>query len=181
MKPETSLNPNVVIRRGSPDDADLLAQLGSLTFSETFAIDNTAQNMSDYLASAFNPDQQAAELSDPECLFQIAEIDGVALGYAMLRSGNVLHEVTGSKAIELVRLYVSRDAIGSGVGAALMRACIDDAQSRGYETLWLGVWEHNTRAQAFYRRWNFHEIGTHVFHLGDDAQTDLLMQRSITG
>jgi ribosomal protein S18 acetylase RimI-like enzyme len=66
------------------------------------------------------------------------------------------------------------------VGAALMQACIDEARRRGHKTLWLGVWEHNPRAQAFYRKWNFVEIGTHVFHLGNDPQTDLLMQRTIS-
>ena len=69
--------------------------------------------------------------------------------------------------------------IGSGVGAALMWACIDAAQLRGHRTLWLGVWEHNLRAQEFYRKWNFQEVGTHVFQLGEDPQTDLLMQRKI--
>lgn len=97
----------------------------------------------------------------------------------MLRSGNVLESVTGDKPIEVVRLYVSQASLGSGVGAALMQACIDEARRRGYKTLWLGVWEHNARAQAFYRKWNFTEIGTHIFQLGDDPQTDILMQRSV--
>jgi ribosomal protein S18 acetylase RimI-like enzyme len=98
----------------------------------------------------------------------------------MLRSGNVLPEVTGGNPIELVRLYVSRESLGSGVGAALMQACISESNRQGYRTLWLGVWEHNHRAQAFYRKWNFHEVGTHVFQLGEDPQTDILMQRSIS-
>jgi ribosomal protein S18 acetylase RimI-like enzyme len=97
----------------------------------------------------------------------------------MLRSGDVEDGVNGEKPIELVRLYVSRDSLGSGLGAALMQACIGEARRRGHQTLWLGVWEHNTRARAFYRRWNFREVGTHVFQLGDDPQTDILMQRSI--
>ena len=92
----------------------------------------------------------------------------------------MLHGVTGDRPIELVRLYVSRESPGSGVGAALMQACIGEAKPRGHETLWLGVWEHNHRAQAFYRKWNLHEVETHVFQLGDDPQTDILMQRSIS-
>ena len=93
---------------------------------------------------------------------------------------DLLDGVIGEKPIELVRLYVSRESLGSGVGAALMQACIREAKQRGYETLWLGVWEHNHRAQAFYRKWNFIEVGKHMFQLGDDAQTDILMQRSIS-
>jgi ribosomal protein S18 acetylase RimI-like enzyme len=183
MKPEAGFKPNLIIRRGQAEDAQLLAELGARTFSETFAPDNTADDMAAYLASAFNPEQQAAELADARATFLIAETgetNKVALGYAMIRSGDVPREVTGDKAIELVRLYVSRESLGSGVGAALMQACIDEAQQQGYETLWLGVWENNFLAQAFYRKWNFHEIGTHVFQLGDDPQTDLLMQRSIS-
>jgi diamine N-acetyltransferase len=180
MTPKTSFRAKPSIRRAKLRDARLLAELGARTFSDTFAADNTPENMSDYLASAFNPEQQAAELADPQCLFQIAETDGVAVGYSMLRFGNVLPEVAGGRPIELVRLYVSQDSLGSGVGAALMEACIAEAKQRGYQTLWLGVWENNQRARAFYRRWNFHEVGTHVFQLGDDPQTDILMQRSIS-
>jgi ribosomal protein S18 acetylase RimI-like enzyme len=171
---------NLIVRRGKTDDAGLLAELGARTFFETFAADNTPEDMAAYLAVAFSPAQQAAELADPHGLFLIAEANGTTVGYAMIRSGNVPEAVTGDRAIELVRLYVSRESLGSGVGAALMQACIGEAKQRGYETLWLGVWEHNARAQAFYRKWNFHEVGTHVFKVGDDPQTDLLMQRSIS-
>ena len=167
------------IRGGCADDAALLSELGERTFSETFAADNSPENMSAYLTVAFNPEQQAAELADQNSSFRIAEANGVAVGYAMLRSGNVPEAVTGKKPIELVRLYVSRESLGSGVGAALMQACIADARQAGYDTIWLGVWEHNTRAQAFYRKWNFDKVGTHVFQLGDDLQTDFLMQRSV--
>ena len=98
----------------------------------------------------------------------------------MIRCGDLPPEVSDNKPIELVRLYVLQESLGRGAGAALMQACIYEAKQRGYETLWLGVWEHNDRAQAFYRKWNFHQVGTHVFQLGDDPQTDILMQRSIS-
>ncbi len=173
-------SPNLNIRRAKVDDAGLLAELGARTFSETFAADNNPADMAAYLASAFSEAQQAAELADPHSVFLIAENIGVAVGYAMLRSGTVLDSVTDNKPIELVRLYVSSDHLGRGVGAALMRVCINEARRHGHQTLWLGVWEHNDRAQAFYRKWNFHEVGTHIFELGDDAQTDILMERKIS-
>jgi len=180
MRPETGFYPNLTIRSGKAEDARLLAELGARTFSETFAVDNTPEDMAAYLPSAFSPAQQAAELADPHCLFQIAETNGVAVGYSMLRSENPPAGVNGEKPIELVRLYVSRESLGSGVGAALMQACLGEARQRSYKTLWLGVWENNQRAQAFYRKWNFIEVGTHLFQLGDDLQTDILMQRSIS-
>lgn len=179
IAPEWS-NSNLIIRRAKMDDAGLLAELGARTFSETFAADNSPADMAAYLASSFSEAQQAAELADPHSTFHIAETDRVAVGYAMLRSGSALDSVTDDEPIELVRLYVSRECLGRGVGAALMRVCVSEASRRGHRTLWLGVWEHNHRAQAFYRKWNFHEVGTHIFQLGEDAQTDILMERSIS-
>jgi diamine N-acetyltransferase len=173
-------HPNVIIRPAQAIDADLLAELGARTFAETFAADNTPENMGTYLASAFNRSQQAAELADSQTTFLVAEQDGTAVGYAMLRAGSELDDVTGNNPIELVRLYVSSACLGSGVGAALMHACISEAEQRGHETIWLGVWERNHRAQSFYRKWYFREVGTHIFQLGDDPQTDLIMQRSIS-
>jgi ribosomal protein S18 acetylase RimI-like enzyme len=168
-----------LIRHATVDDSSLLAELGASTFYETFAIDNSEENMSAYIAEAFNEEKQTAELSDNDCLVLFAETDGVACGYSMIWTGPVPDEVHGENPIELVRLYVARDVIGTGVGAALMRASIDEAARRGFKTIWLGVWENNHRAQTFYRKWGFKTVGTHVFQLGDDAQTDFVMQRSI--
>lgn len=168
------------IRRGVLQDAGLLSELGARTFFETFAAENTHENMAAYLSRSFSPEQQAAELADPSCLFQIAELNGVPVGYSLLRSHDELPNIRAKNPIELVRLYVSRESLGSGVGAALMQAAINEARQEGYETLWLGVWEHNHRARAFYRKWNFQEVGTHLFQLGDDRQTDILMLRSLS-
>ena len=79
----------------------------------------------------------------------------------------------------MVRLYVAQEWLGRGVGEALMRACLDEAQRKGCKTIWLGVWERNIRAQAFYRKWNFQAVGEHVFQLGSDPQRDILMERSL--
>lgn len=171
--------PETLIRLGTPSDAELLSELGARTFVEAFAADNSEENMSAYLAAAFTTTQQEIELCDPNRTTFIAEVDGLAVGYAMLRSGEVPIEVTGESPIELVRLYVLQDCIGSGVGASLMKASLEEAARLGFKTIWLGVWENNLRAQAFYRKWQFTKVGTHVFQLGDDAQTDLLMQRPI--
>ena len=76
-------------------------------------------------------------------------------------------------------MYAFREWHGRGIGEALMRACLDEARTAGYETIWLGVWEKNARALAFYRKWDFRAVGEHVFQLGSDAQTDILMERAI--
>src|SRR5262245_15086542 len=169
----------VTLRRAGPADANLLAELGARTFRETFASDNTDEDMASYLASNFNPVQMTAQLAETASTFLIAEVDGIAAGYAKLHAGEPTEGIQGAKPIELVRLYVSREWLGRGIGEALMRACLDEAREAGYETLWLGVWEKNARAQAFYRKWDFRAVGEHVFQLGSDPQTDILMQRPI--
>jgi diamine N-acetyltransferase len=168
------------IRRADAEDAGLLADLGARTFSDAFAADNKPEDMAAYLAAAFSPAQQAAELADPRATFLIAEIERRAVGYAALRADDGPACVTGARPIELVRLYVAQEWLGRGVGAALMRECVGVARASGHQTMWLGVWEHNRRAQAFYRKWGFQIVGEHTFQLGTDPQTDLLMERALT-
>ena len=169
--------PGLTIRRGAVEDAVLLSELGARTFSETFAADNTPADLAAYLATNFNVEQQTAELEDPASTFLIAEVDGRAAGYAKLHDGKPEKCVEGTNPIELVRLYVLREWLGRGIGEQLMRACLDEARRAGHETIWLGVWERNGRAHAFYRKWNFRPVGEHVFQLGSDLQRDILMER----
>jgi diamine N-acetyltransferase len=171
--------PDVTIRRANSADASLLAELGARTFSETFSGDNTHADMAAYLASSFNLARQTVELADPASTFLIAEVGGAATGYAQLHAGQPAEGIEGAKPVELVRLYVSREWLGLGVGMALMRACVNEAQQAGHATIWLGVWEENRRAQSFYRKWNFRAIGEHVFQLGSDPQRDILMERAL--
>jgi GNAT superfamily N-acetyltransferase len=171
---------SAVIRHAESDDAGLLAELGARLFAETFAAYNTPEDMAAYLAASFGQAQQTAELSDPRATFLIAEIDGVAVGYAKLYPGATPDRGADEKPIELVRLYASQEWLGRGVGGALMQACIDEVRQEGFRTLWLGVWEHNNRARAFYRKWKFREVGEHIFRLGDDSQTDILMALDIS-
>jgi diamine N-acetyltransferase len=169
----------LIIRRGTVEDAALLSDLGARTFSDTFAADNSAEDMAAYMATAFSVAQQKAEVEDPGSIFLIAEVDGRAAGYAKLHDGESEQGVEGANPIELVRLYVSREWLGRGLGEQLMRACIDEAHGAGHDIIWLGVWEQNARAQAFYRKWNFQTVGEHTFQLGSDQQRDLLMQRTL--
>ena len=172
-------NSTLYIRRARIEDAHLLAELGAQTFAETFTEDNTPEDMTAYLSASFSLEKLTAELTDPLSIFFIAEVGGHAAGYAKIHSGEALDGVEGQKPIELVRLYVSRKWLGHGVGQALMQRCIDEAREMGFQTIWLGVWEHNNRALAFYRKWDFREVGEHIFQLGSDSQRDILMQRAI--
>jgi diamine N-acetyltransferase len=167
------------IRYGRAEDNVLLADLGARTFFDAFAADNKAENMAAYIASAFYPSKQAEELADPKSVFLIAEIAGNAVGYARLLAGEAPAGVGGIRPIEMVRIYAEQSWIGHGIGSALMQACLDEARQRGHDILWLGVWEHNPRAIAFYHKWGFAEAGTQTFQLGDELQNDLLMKRDL--
>ena len=171
--------PGLTIRRGTLGDAGLLSELGARTFSETFAADNTPEDLAAYIDTSFSVAQVTRELEDHASTFLIAEVDGHAAGYAKLHDGKPEKGVEGANPIELVRLYVSREWLGRGIGEQLMRACVDEAQQTGHDTIWLGVWERNERAQAFYRKWNFRTVGEHMFRLGSDLQRDLLMERAL--
>lgn len=169
----------ITIRHATPTDAILLAEIGVETFSDTFAAQNTPENMAAYLAASFSPEIQAAELAEAGSVFLIAEREGEAVGYARLKGGSTEIGVTGSYPVELVRIYTRTQWLGQGFGAGLMQACITEAARIGGDVLWLGVWERNPRAIRFYQKWGFVRVGTHVFQMGDDPQTDWIMVRDL--
>ncbi len=174
------MSESIHIRRGTVEDVEVLADLGERTFRETFASQNTPADMKAYVERSFAPAKIRGELEDPASIFLLAygAVDRSPIGYAGMRAGPPAQAATGPRPIELRRLYVRRDALGKGIGAALMGACLEEAAVGGYETVWLGVWEHNLRAIAFYRRWGFETVGSQTFLLGSDEQTDLIMVRS---
>lgn len=172
----TSPQPKLLLRKAAVSDTALLAELGARTFSAAFAKDNTPEDMADYLASNFNHVRMAEELADADSTFFIAEAEQVAAGYAKIKNGKAPSCVTNNQTIELVRLYILPEYFGKGVGEALLRACFAEAKQLGYQTIWLGVWENNRRAQAFYRKFGFKDVGEHIFQLGSDAQTDKIME-----
>jgi ribosomal protein S18 acetylase RimI-like enzyme len=167
------------LRRGEPRDAAMLAELGARTFSDTFLAANRPEDIAAFLAATYGTAQQSAELADARNVFLVAEIDGVAVGFAKLHRGTAPSCVEGESPIQIDRLYVTREQLGRGVGEALMGRCIEEARSARHRTMWLGVWERNARAQSFYRRWGFRIVGEHVFVLGSDPQNDLLMAREL--
>src|SRR6185436_12207150 len=152
----------IIFRRAQPADAERLAEFAARSYYETFWSTNTPQNMHAYLCSAFTPPQLEAELCDSRAKFFLAETDGCLVGYAKLFSGDVPECVGGAAPIELVRFYVDSGWHGSGLAAALMEECLAEAKRDGFGTMYLGVWEHNLRAQAFYRKWNFERVGQHI-------------------
>jgi len=168
------------IRYGTIDDAKMLAEFGANAFYDSFAKDNTEENIRLFLESKYSTELQRKELSDPNVLFLIAEIEDEMIGYAKINLNSRDHSVQGEKSIEIERVYAAKEFIGKGVGKELMLACIDEAKKRDCDSIWLGVWEKNPRAIEFYKKWGFNEIGTHVFNLGNDPQKDYIMELRLT-
>ncbi len=178
MTPDAT--PPVTTRRAEPVDAALLASLAASTFRDTFGADNTAADMEEYTSASFGDTIQRAELHDVRHTVFLAERAGEAVGYAMLREGAAPEVVGDADSIEIARLYSAKGHVGTGIGATLMRRCLEESAARGRRTIWLGVWEHNAQAIAFYRRWGFAEVGTTTFLLGTDSQTDRVMTRRVS-
>lgn len=169
------------IRYGKIEDAQKLAPLAIKIFNHTFAANplNKPEDMKEYIAKAFGLEQTERELADENSIFFIAENEGEMIGYAKLQKHSGEDCVADKNPIELQRLYVAREFHGSGIAAEIMRRCFEEAQQQNFQTIWLGVWEYNFRAQKFYEKLGFKAVGEHIFMLGRDAQTDLVMEKKL--
>lgn len=169
------------IQRGTADDAATLAEFAARTFSDTFAADNRPEDLAAHLAASFGEAQQTAELADPDVITLLARRAGDLVAYAQLRRNVAPACVAQPDAVELRRFYVDRAAHGSGVAAELMAWVHTVARDFGARYLWLGVWERNARAIAFYKKAGFVQVGSHDFFVGTDRQTDHVMVAPIAG
>jgi len=167
--------PDLAIRRATPADVDAFSAFGRRVAIETFATQNDPSDFAMYLAATFGPAQQSAEIADPAGAVLLAEAAGELAGYVYVRAVPAPECVEGRQPVEIARLYVAAAWHGRGVARALMAAAATEARRRGGHTLWLGVWERNPRAIAFYTKCGFRDVGSHVFMIGTDAQTDRLM------
>ena len=169
------------IRRASDADADALAPLAAQIFHDTFAGNplNAPDDMTAYMNEFLSVAAFERELNDADAIFYLAETAGKIIGYAKLQENTTEECVTEPHAIELQRLYVHRDFHGAGIARTLMDECFAYAAHKNYRAMWLGVWEFNHRAQSFYAKLGFRQIGTHVFQLGADAQTDWVMEKKL--
>jgi GNAT superfamily N-acetyltransferase len=167
---------SATIRPAHRTDAQRLSAFARRTFDETFSDQNTPEDMSLYLSSAFSDARQLAELDDPDTTTLVMEHETRLIAYAQLHVGDPPSCVPDQRAIELVRFYVDRTHHGRGVAQTLMEATLAAANGRA-KTMWLGVWERNARAIAFYSKWRFVDVGSHTFMLGTDRQLDRIMWR----
>jgi ribosomal protein S18 acetylase RimI-like enzyme len=167
---------NININKVSPGDIGPLQKIGRQTFSETFSAVNTEENMNKYLDEGFSLEKLRAELSNPGSEFYFAELEGGIIGYLKLNFGQSQTEIRDDKAVEIERIYVLGEYHGRKVGQLLYGKAIEIAGEKNANYVWLGVWDQNSRAIAFYRKNGFVEFDKHIFKLGDDEQTDIMMK-----
>lgn len=172
----------ITIAKRTAEAAAQLAAIGRQTFHDTFAATNTAADMAAYLDATFGPEKQLAELQQPDSMFLLARMQQQVVGYAKLLLNSQLGQLPDKapeKRLEIERLYVQDEWIGTGLGATLMRRALEEAREQKCRAVVLGVWEKNVRALEFYQRFGFRVVGEHEFVLGADVQNDLIMRKGL--
>lgn len=149
----------ITIRLATPADTELLADLGTRTLRDTFGPDKT-EAQAGYLALAFSPSVKSGALTDPHAAFLIAEVAGSAVAYAKVRFGYAPDFVSGAAPLEIARIYADAPWVGRGVGKALMESCLNMAEDKRCDVVWLDVWDKNHRAISFYEKWGFSTVGS---------------------
>lgn len=167
---------NIFIGKVAAEDVEKLQYIGRLTFSETFGNLNSEENMNKYLEEGFSTEKLLSELNDENSAFYFAENGSEVIGYLKLNFGASQTELKDSKALEIERIYVVKEFHGHKVGQLLYDKAIEVAKEKKVQYIWLGVWEENARAISFYRRNGFVEFDKHIFRLGDEEQTDIMMR-----
>lgn len=171
---------NIEIKKATLTEIDQLQQIGRQTFYETFASGNTKENMQKYLDEGFSVDKLTTELSDKNAEFYFATFNKKVIGYLKLNFGQSQTELKDNTALEIERIYVLKEFHGKAVGQALYEKAIQVARQTKSDYVWLGVWEKNPRAINFYKKNGFVEFDKHIFLLGEDKQTDIMMKLKLT-
>lgn len=164
------------IRKATIFDVEVLQAIGKQTFIETFAADNTKENIKKYLDTAYSSEKLMAELNNKNSELYFAELEGNIVGYLKINLEDSQTEMILSNALEIERIYVLKEFQGKKVGQILFNKAIEIANQNLLKYVWLGVWERNPKAIRFYEKNGFKIFDKHIFKLGDDEQTDYMMK-----
>ena len=168
---------NITIPGVTLNDIEQLQIISRETFSETFSSSNTKENIAKYLADGFSIEKLTEELNNEHSEFYFAVIDDKVVGYLKLNFGSSQSEIQDSISLEIERIYVLQQYHGKKVGQVLYEKAMQVAEDKKVDYVWLGVWEENPRAIRFYQKNGFVEFDKHIFRLGDDEQTDIMMKK----
>lgn len=166
----------IEIKRITVQELDQLKEIGRKTFHETFSESNDDENMTKYLDEKFSSDKLTEELNNTDSEFYFATLENNVIGYLKVNFGESQTELKDDTALEIERIYVSKEFHGKKVGQLLYEKAIQIAKDKNVHYVWLGVWEENLRAINFYTKNGFVEFDKHIFKLGNDEQTDIMMR-----
>lgn len=169
----------MLIKEVDHDDLQILKSISKETFIETFGADNTEEDIESYLKENLTDKKLIKELSHPDSLFYVVEMDGRIVAYMKLNLNGAQTEEGYTNSLEIQRIYVLKDYKNRSIGKSLMAKAFKEAESRKLDYIWLGVWEKNTKAVSFYEKQGFVMFDKHIFKLGDDEQTDFLMKYTL--
>lgn len=166
----------IEIKRITVQELDQLKEIGRKTFHETFSESNDDENMTKYLDEKFSSDKLTEEINNTDSEFYFATLENNVIGYLKVNFGESQTELKDDTALEIERIYVSKEFHGKKVGQLLYEKAIQIAKDKNVHYVWLGVWEENLRAINFYTKNGFVEFDKHIFKLGNDEQTDIMMR-----
>ncbi len=167
----------ITLTKASPEDLTTIQTLGKKTFYETFAPYNTEESIQEYLEKSFTPEKMEKELNNPDSQFFIAWENDLPVGYLKVNTGSAQTELQGDEALEIERIYVKAEYHGKKVGQLLYEKALNVAKELYKSWIWLGVWEENKKAIRFYEKNGFIAFDQHIFRMGEEEQTDIMMKK----
>ncbi|PRY74858.1 GNAT family N-acetyltransferase [Alkalibacterium olivapovliticus] len=170
---------DITFRKAGLEDLDSLQEISIETFKDTFEKDNSEENMNAYLDKACTKEQLEKELKTPGSAFFYLDVKGELAGYLKVNEGEAQTEAFDDNGLEIERIYIRTGYKRQGLGTALLNKAIAIAEKNVRSSVWLGVWEHNQPALAFYKKMGFEKVGAHAFYMGDDKQTDFIMRKKL--
>jgi len=168
-----------LIRLATLDDVPVLCALGAATFRQTYRAISDPREVDEYADEHFTPVRVAAWFREPCARTLLAVAGGAPAGYAHLRRARVPACVADREAIELSRLYLLGSAQGGGLGSTMMATALAQAAELEARSVWLGAYDRNVRALAFYARHGFVQVGTHEFEFGGRTYADPVLTRPV--
>ncbi len=170
---------DVNIKKCRLEDLQTLQYISIETFNDTFKDQNSPENMTAYLERSFNLKQLEKELSNSSSAFYFVYYENEAAGYLKINTNDAQTEEIGEEALEIERIYIKANFQKHGLGKYLLNKALDIARELGKMKIWLGVWEQNENAIAFYKKMGFVQTASHSFYMGDEEQTDLIMIKTL--
>ncbi|EGL99612.1 GNAT family N-acetyltransferase [Ligilactobacillus salivarius] len=170
---------NIKKINNSDEDIKKLQTIAKQTFTETFGSQNTAEDLAKFLNEEYDFNKLKSEVADPESFYYFCYFNDKLAGYLKLNIGSAQTESDYPEALEIQRIYVLQKYQGQKIGLSMMQHTIAVAKKIKKSQVWLGVWEKNLKAQAFYRKSGFEKVGSHDFVLGDDIQTDYILVKEL--